>query len=92
MNISKFPSFRIGVCIQTHFFNSPEVPCVKKFGPKHVVIYMACNDSDAIIKSIMENKKFHKECRDCMGNPKMMDSEPAWIRVGMNYLPKELSG
>ncbi len=39
----------------------------------------------------MENKKFHEECRACMGNPKMMESEPAWIRVGMRHLPKELS-
>ena len=55
------------------------------------MIYMACNDSDAIIRSIMESKKFHEECRVCMGNPKMMESEPAWIRVGMRHLPKELS-
>ena len=39
----------------------------------------------------MENKKVHEECRACMGNPKMMEMEPAWIRVGMKDLPKELS-
>jgi hypothetical protein len=38
----------------------------------------------------MENKKFHEECRDCMGNPKTMESEPAWIRLGMTNLPEEL--
>jgi hypothetical protein len=53
---------------------------------------MAWNDSDAIIKSVMENKKFHEECRDCMGSPKTMESEPAWIRVGIRDFPKELSG
>jgi len=52
---------------------------------------MACNDSDAIIRSIMENTKFHEECRACMGDPKTMESEPAWIRVGLRRLPKELS-
>ena len=26
-----------------------------------------------------------------MGNPKMMEVEPAWIRVGLKDLPKELS-
>jgi hypothetical protein len=52
---------------------------------------MACNDSDAIIKSIMENKKFHEECRDCLGSPKTMESEPAWIRIGIRDFPKELS-
>ena len=55
------------------------------------MIYMVCNDSTAIIKSVMENIKFHEECRACMGNPKMMDSEPAWIRGGLRHLPKELS-
>jgi hypothetical protein len=39
----------------------------------------------------MENKLFHDECRACMGNPKMMLSAPAWIRVGMVHMPKELS-
>jgi hypothetical protein len=73
------------------FSNSPNIPCVKEWGPKHVVIFMACNDSDAIIKSIMENKLFHDECRTCMGNPKTMRSEPAWIRLGMVHMPQELA-
>src|SRR5260221_9067955 len=89
-SISEFPLFP--VCVYTHFFNSPNIPCVKEFGPKHVVIYMACNDSDAIIESIMKNKIFHEECRSCMSNPNAMVMEPAWIRVGMRHCPKELSG
>jgi hypothetical protein len=37
-------------------------------GPKYVVIFMACCDSDAIIKSVMENKNYHA----VQGNPKTM--------------------
>ena len=76
--------------VQTHY-NSPNIPCVKEVGVKYVVIYMACNDSPDIIKSIMENKKYHAECRACMGNPKTMELEPAWFRVGMKDPPKGLS-
>jgi hypothetical protein len=54
------------------------------------VVRIACNDSDKIIKSVMESKKLHEECRACLGNPKAMESEPAWIRVGMRHLPKDL--
>jgi hypothetical protein len=39
----------------------------------------------------MENKLFHDECRACMGNPKTMRSEPAWIRLGMVHMPQELA-
>ena len=49
----------------------------------------ACNDSDEIIKSIMESKHLHEECRACLGNPKAMESEPAWIRVDIRRIPKE---
>jgi len=81
-------SFDCPVCAYTHFFSSPNIPCVKEFGPNHVVIYIACNDSDAIIKSIMKNKIFHEEFR----NPNALVMEPAWIHVGMRHCPKELSG
>jgi len=79
-------------CCKNLFFNSPDIPCVKPLGDKYVVIYMACNDSPDIIKSIMENKEYHAECRACMGNPKTMESEPAWFRVGIKDLPKGLVG
>lgn len=55
------------------------------------MIFIACNDSDAVIKSVMENKKLHVECRDCMRSPKTMELEPAWIRVDICDFPKELS-
>ena len=71
--------------------NSPDIPCVKPIGAKYVVIFMACNDSDAIIKSVMENKKYHAECRVCLGNSKTMKLEPAWFRVGIKDLPKGFS-
>jgi hypothetical protein len=89
MNISEFPSFRVR--IQNLFFNSPPIPRVDQYNSKYVLVFMACNDSDAIIKSVMENKKVHEACRACLGNPKTMESEPAWIRVGMRHIPKELS-
>ena len=38
--------------------NSPNAPCVKGFGPKYVVVYFTCNDSDAIIQSIMKIPSF----------------------------------
>ena len=52
---------------------------------------MAGNDSDAIIKSVMENKKYHEECRACLGNSKTMKVEPAWFRVGLRDVPKGFS-
>ena len=85
--------YRFEFVYSNPFFNSPNAPCVKEFGPKYVVVYFTCNDSDAIIESIMKKTKFYEECRACMGNPKMMEMEPAWIRMGMTHLlTKELSG
>lgn len=86
MNTSEFPSLR--VFIQPHY-NSPNIPCVTELGPKHVLIYLACNDTDSIIKSIMENEKLHEKCRSCLHNPKSMESRPAWIVAGITHLPKE---
>ena len=70
---------------------SPKSPSVKPVGPNHVVIVMACNDSDAIIKSVMENKPYHANCRAGLDNPKVMEVEPAWFRVGLKDLPKVFS-
>jgi len=49
---------------------------------------MACNDSDDVMDSIMANKAYHEECRDCLNNPKAMKLEPAWFRVGLRGMPK----
>ena len=90
MNISEFSSLEGP--LHPHFYNSPNVPCVKPLGPNHVVVMMACNDTLETVKSIMENKLFHEECRACLCNPKAMQSEPTWIRVeGVRGPPKQLS-
>jgi len=39
----------------------------------------------------MENKKYHAECRACVGNPKTMELEPAWFRVGISDMPKRFA-
>ena len=61
--------------------DSPNIPTAMKVNHEYVLIYLACNDSPEIIKSVMENKLFHAECRKCMNNPKAMESAPSWIRV-----------
>lgn len=79
-----------GVASETNplFVLSPRTPEVKPVGDNYVVIYMACNDSPHIIKSIMEEKEYHERCRACMGNPRtMVELEPAWFRVGIKNLP-----
>ena len=78
--------------IETHFFNSPNIPCAKELNYKYVVVMIACNDSDKIIKSVMESKKLHEECRACLGYPIEMESEPAWIRVDIQHIPNDLVG
>jgi hypothetical protein len=85
-NISEFRRFRSSYTIL--LFNSPDIPYVRPIGAKYVVIFMAGNDSDALIKGVMENKKYHAECRACLGNSKTMKSEPAWFRVGLRDVPK----
>lgn len=88
MNISEFPL--LWVRIQPHFLNSPNIPRVTELGPKYVLIYLACNDTDAIINSVMKNEKLHEECRSCLHNPKSMESRPAWIVAGITHLPKDI--
>jgi hypothetical protein len=53
---------------------------------------MACNDSYDVMDSIMANKAYHEECRDCLNNPKAMKLEPAWFRVGLKGMPKAFHG
>jgi len=88
-NISEFPVAWSSYKYQ--LFNSPDIPNVRPINVKYVVIFMACNDSDAVIKSVMENKKYHEACRAGLGNPTTMKLEPAWFRVGINDLPKGFS-
>ena len=38
--------------------------------------------------SIMANRAYHDKCRACMNNPKTMELEPAWFRVGLRRMPK----
>jgi len=76
-NTSKFDLQTIWSCLQNKPI-SPRTPEVKPIGGNYVVIYMACNDSLHIIKSIMEEKEYHERCRECMGNPRtMVELEPA---------------
>jgi hypothetical protein len=50
---------------------------------------MACNSSHEVMDSIMANKAYHDECRDCLNNPKPMRMKPAWFRVGLSGMPKD---
>ena len=68
--------------------DSPNIPTAKNVNREYVLIYLACNDSPEIIKSVMANKLFHAECRRCMCNLKAMESEPTWIRAPTRNAPK----
>ena len=85
-NISGFWSFRVS--IQNSSLDSPNIPTAMNVNSEYVLIFLACNDSPEIIKSVMDNKLFHAECRRCMNNPKAMESEPMWIRALIRDLPK----
>ena len=71
------------------FLLSPSIPVARNVGPDHVLIYMACNDTEEVMDRIMADKKYHQECRDCLGNPKTMELQPAWFRVGIKGIPKD---
>lgn len=49
------------------FLLSPSKPVTRNIGP--VLIYKACNDTEVMDRI----KKYHHECRDCLGNPKTME-------------------
>jgi hypothetical protein len=41
-----------------------------------------------VMDSIVVDKAYHDECRACMNNPKTMELEPAWLRVGLTQMLK----
>jgi hypothetical protein len=63
----------------------PEARCV---GDDHILLLIACNDSDEVMDRIMADKAYHDECRDCLDFLKTMRLEPAWFRVGLSGMPK----
>ena len=81
-----------GVLIQIDcLILSPDIPSVRQISVKYAVIFMACNDSDAIIKSVTENKSYHAKCRACFGDSKTIKLEPAWFRMGIREPPSGFS-
>lgn len=88
MSMSISGSWIFQISLHNSIVDSPNIPTAMNVNSEYVLIYLACNDSPEIIKSVMENKLFHAECRRCMNYPKAMESEPCWIRGPTRDLPK----